>query len=832
MLETDYLVIGSGAMGMAFVDTLLSETDAHVIMVDRYAKPGGHWNVAYPFVTLHQPSQFYGVSSKELSKGQKDEIGLNKGYYDLASGAEVGAYFDDVMRNTFLPTGRVQYFPLSDYKGDYKFESMLTGEQFEVKVRKKLVDCTQLYTSVPATHTPGFEIEEGVNFMPLNDLPKVKTPPEGFVVVGAGKTGMDACVWLLTNGINPEKITWIVSRDSWVLDRANTQPGMEFFEATLGTQAKQMQAIAESTSIENLFDRLEEAGVFHRLDPNVRPKIFHGATVSKLEMEQLQRIPNIVRMGRVQKITPDQIILDEGTIPTSPNHIHVDCSASAITNLETKPIFQGKLITPQTVRAYQPVFSASVVAYVEANYEDDKTKNKLCQVVPLPNEDVDWIPMTAAQMVNQITWSQDKTLRRWVRQNRLDGFGKLVAEVDRTDVVKMAILKKFRDFGIPAMMKLQQYIAEINATKQTDMQNPQMQVKRSAFFQQRISEMPASDLEIGDGEILVKVEKFAYTANNITYAVAGDMIGYWKFFPAMGKETEGWGVIPVWGFGEIVESNAEGLPVGERLFGYWPPATAVKMKPVAITDARFIDGAEHRQELPGGYNLYRRLSGEKGYNPAFDKARMLLWPLYLTGFCIWDQFQEKNWFDAKQIIVMSASSKTSIGLAYALRADENAPKVIGMTSPRNLEMVKGLGLYDEAITYDDVKELDAGTATVIVDMSGNNKVLAKLHTYLGDNMKFTSNVGITHWDNALPQKGVNQERSKFFFAPGHIQKRMKEWGPAVFDQKTQAFIMDAAGKTQSWLKFKTLNGLNDLAAVHPKVCEGTLPPEEGLIVEM
>ena len=213
MIETDYLIIGSGAMGMAFADTLLSATEANIVIVDRYAKPGGHWNVAYPFVTLHQPSQFYGVASKEMSRGRIDKVGLNKGLYDLATGAEVSAYYEEVMKDTFLPSGRVQYFPLCDYKGDFEFESMITGERHQVKVNKKLVDCTYLNTNVPSTHTPNFNIAKGVSFMALNDLPTIKEAPKEFVVIGGGKTGIDACIWLLENRVDPDKITWIVSRD-------------------------------------------------------------------------------------------------------------------------------------------------------------------------------------------------------------------------------------------------------------------------------------------------------------------------------------------------------------------------------------------------------------------------------------------------------------------------------------------------------------------------------------------------------------------------------------------------------------------------------------------
>ncbi len=461
MLKTDYLIIGSGAMGMAFADTLLTESDASMIIVDRYAKPGGHWNLAYPFVTLHQPSQFYGVSSKELSKGKKDTLGLNKGLYELATGAEVSSYYEEVMRDTFLPSGRVKYFPMCEYLGGRQFTSLLSGDSFEVTFNKKLVDCTYLKTNVPSTHTPNFIVNPDVRFIPLNDLVHVNKPVNEYVVIGGGKTGIDACLWLLQNHVHPDKIKWIVSRDAWLLNRENTQPGQEFFDNTIGTQARKFEAIAHSTSIEDMFDRLEAANIFLRLDKHVRPSMFHGATVSPQELVELRKIKHIIRLGRVQEIESNEITLENGTIPTFADNLHVDCSASAITNLKTKPIFQDSLITPQTVRAYQPVFSASVAAYVEVSYDDDKKKNNICQVVPLPNADTDWIQMTAMQMVNQLTWSQDKTLRKWVRDNRLDGFGKIVMEADRSDEDKMAILAKLREHAMPAMMKLQQYNVEL-----------------------------------------------------------------------------------------------------------------------------------------------------------------------------------------------------------------------------------------------------------------------------------------------------------------------------------------------------------------------------------
>jgi hypothetical protein len=464
-IEADYLIIGSGAVGMAFADTLLTETGATIAIIDKYQKPGGHWNVAYPFVTLHQPSAYYGVNSLELSKGRKDEVGMNKGLGDLATGAEICAYFDEVMRHRFLPTGRVQYFPMSEYHGDGMFTSLLTGKSQEVLIRKKTVDATYLKTTVPSTHTPSFTIAPQAQFMPLNDLPKVKKPPAGYVVIGGGKTGIDACLWLLQNHVNPDDIQWIMPRDAWLLDRKNTQATDEFFANTVGALAAQFEAVVASQSITDLFDRLEAAGVLVRIDRNVRPKMFHAATVSQLELEALRKIKNVVRLGRVQRIEADHIVLEQGKIPTSTEHLHIDCSASAITIREIKPIFAGNVITPQAVRSYQPVFSAAFVAHIEAAYDDDAKKNQICNVVPLPNHDTDWIRMMAVLMLNQHIWSQDPTIGRWLVQNRLDALSKLISKVASDDSEKLGIVTRMRGAAPAAMQKLQAYIAQLNQEK-------------------------------------------------------------------------------------------------------------------------------------------------------------------------------------------------------------------------------------------------------------------------------------------------------------------------------------------------------------------------------
>ena len=185
------------------------------------------------------------------------------------------------------------------------------------------------------------------------------------------------------------------------------------------------------------------------------------ATISQAELEQLRRIKNIIRKGRVQKITEKELILDEGILPTSKTTVHVDCSARAVDNDEIVPVFQGKKIIPQMVRSYQPVFSAALIAHVEAAYDDENEKNRLCGVVPLPNHDTDYIRFTSAFMMNQYNWGLDEGISKWLLENRLDGFSKMVAGVSKDDTEKRAVLGRIRKNAPMAVMKLQQYLSQI-----------------------------------------------------------------------------------------------------------------------------------------------------------------------------------------------------------------------------------------------------------------------------------------------------------------------------------------------------------------------------------
>jgi hypothetical protein len=420
-LRADYLVVGGGAMGMAFTDVLLTETDASIVLVDRHHQPGGHWNVAYPYVRLHQPSAFYGVNSKKLGSDSIDATGWNKGLYELATNSEVCAYFDQVLNQSFLPSGRVQYFPMCDYRGNGTFDSLVSGESFSVTAGRT-VDATYMHVTVPSMREPLYEVADSVACVPPNGLPRVAGQYERYVVVGAGKTGMDACLFLLGNGVDPDRISWIMPRDSWMLDRANIQPGDLFADSLVKGFAKQMEATIQATSFEDLMTRVAQSGQLIRFSEDVWPTMYRCATVTQAELEQLRRIRGVVRRGHVQKIEPDKIVLDQGDIETNSNTLHIDCTADGLERRPVVPVFDDDTITLQSVRTCQQVFSAAFIAHVEAAYDDEAVKNELCVPVPHPDTDVDFLRTSLANSQNSLRWARDEELQQWLLNARLDGF--------------------------------------------------------------------------------------------------------------------------------------------------------------------------------------------------------------------------------------------------------------------------------------------------------------------------------------------------------------------------------------------------------------------------
>jgi hypothetical protein len=417
-IEADYLVVGAGAMGMAFTDTLIAETDATVVLVDRNDAPGGHWLSAYPFVRLHQPSAYYGVNSRRLGSDSIDASGWNEGYWELAGGSEVVSYYDTVMRQHLLPSGRVQYFPMSDYSGDGRFRT-LGGDEHRVAVKRRIVDATYLSVEVPSMRPPSYAVAEEVSCIPPNLLPR-QAVREQYVIVGAGKTSMDTCSWLLRHGIPADRITWIKPRESWVLDRAAVQPGVEFARRVLADFSAQSRAIKKAASVDDLYLQLEKLGCLMRIDRSVEPTMYRCAILSRVELEKLRTIEHTVRLGYVQSIDAGRVVLDGGTLDTHPDALYVDCTGDGIGQKPPVAVYSPGAMTLQSVRTCQPAFSAAVIAHVEAMDVDDDVRNEYCRPVPHPTMPIDWVTMTVAFNQNQLRWFSDPDLMRWLNHARLN----------------------------------------------------------------------------------------------------------------------------------------------------------------------------------------------------------------------------------------------------------------------------------------------------------------------------------------------------------------------------------------------------------------------------
>ena len=403
-LEADYLVVGAGAMGMAFTDEILSRNSGErVTLVDKHARPGGHWNDAYPFVSLHQPAAYYGVNSEKLGTGGAA----------LASGTEVLAYFDRVMAK-WLDTGRLQYFPMSEYAGDGCFRSLVEpGKTTQVNVRKKTVDATYMNVTVPSTRPPAYQVSPEVDLIPLNDLPRVQEPRSEYVVIGAGKTGIDAVLFLLDRGVATSRLTWIMPNDAWLFDRAHLQPG----RVADVDSSIQSEALGQSETLNEVLLAMESKARLLRLDPQVWPTKFRCATVSQEEFHHLRQVENVVRLGRVVEVLPGELVLEEGRRLTASDALYIDCTADGLAKREIRPVFESDRITLQSLFMCQQVFSAAVIAKVETLEGDDGMKNELCQVVPHPEVNRDFVAAMAVSGANIQNWG--KKFGWWLRKSRL-----------------------------------------------------------------------------------------------------------------------------------------------------------------------------------------------------------------------------------------------------------------------------------------------------------------------------------------------------------------------------------------------------------------------------
>jgi hypothetical protein len=423
-LETDYLVVGAGAAGMAFTDALLEHCDATITIVDRRHAPGGHWIDAYPYVRLHQPSAFYGVNSVPLGQGALDVVGTNAGYYETAGADEIRAYFANVMLRRFLPSGRVRYFPSSDYQGDGRVVSRLSGREWKARVRRKVVDTTYLEGTIPATSPPPFHVGEGVRCVPAGEITRIGQRPESFCIIGAGKTALDAIVWLLERGVPASAIRWIKPREGWWMNRRFQQP-RSFLPQTYEGLAIQLEAMAQATSIPDLFARLEREELFLRVDPAVPATMFRGAVISEAELKLLRQIEDVVRLGHVLRIEREEIFLDEGSVPTSEGTVHVHCASRGLRRRPIRPIYEPERVTVQLFQWGYACYQLATLGVVEATVESDEEKNRLCPPITYWDADTDYLSAFLAILANQRTRESAPALASWAMASRLNPFSAL-----------------------------------------------------------------------------------------------------------------------------------------------------------------------------------------------------------------------------------------------------------------------------------------------------------------------------------------------------------------------------------------------------------------------
>lgn len=467
-LATDYLVVGAGAVGMSFTDSLVAHSAADVVLVDRRHRAGGHWNDAYPFVRLHVPSANYGVNSVRLGTDAIDASGRNTGMYEVAGAAEICLYFERVL-DALQASGRVRFVGMHEYvstdQGVARLVSRLTGQTVEVMVRSKVVDATYLEGQVPSRHTPSFAVGPDVRVVPVNGLVELAEPAARFVVLGAGKTSIDACLWLLDQGVAAERLQWVRPRDMWLFDRARFQP-LAQVGSLLDGHSLELAALASATSVEDLFRRLEACGQLLRIDEQVEPSMFRCATVSRGELHELRRIDDVVRLGRVLRIERDRMVLEGGDVGTGPGTVFVDCTAEGVPTTAKRPVFDPGSITIQPVRSCVPCFNAALIGYVEATREDDVAKNRLCPPNPYPDSALDWLSTFAISRAAERAWRGEPDVQAWVDGSRLNPMRGVMEQADDARVARA--LERYATNVVAAISALPGLLAEAGALRRAE----------------------------------------------------------------------------------------------------------------------------------------------------------------------------------------------------------------------------------------------------------------------------------------------------------------------------------------------------------------------------
>ena len=419
-METDYLVVGAGAMGMAFTDALIDHADVHVTLVDRRHASSGHWLDAYPFVQLHQASQFYGVASTVLGRGEVQKGGPEEGLHERASQSEIVRYYEELLRGRFVGSGRVTFLGGHEHRFDgisHVATSLVSRERVQIDVRRRVVDATYLSPTIPATTPPPFGVHEDAAVVAVNELARLASAPSRYVIIGSGKTATDAVVWLLRGGVDPDRIVWVRPRDPWMLDRAVVQPDPR---VALGLAADTIEAAAASESLDDFFLRLEAAGVMLRIDEGVVPTMAKTPTLARWELDLLRTVENVVRLGHVRHVTPGEIVLDEGSVPLERGSLVVHCAASGLQYPPLVPLFGPDAIRLQTIRVGFPCFNAALAGYVEATRDDDRERNRLCPPNNLPDSLASWARMQVRGTIAAARFGAEPDIAEWANDCALN----------------------------------------------------------------------------------------------------------------------------------------------------------------------------------------------------------------------------------------------------------------------------------------------------------------------------------------------------------------------------------------------------------------------------
>jgi len=346
------------------------------------------------------------------------------------------------------------------------------------------------------------------------------------------------------------------------------------------------------------------------------------------------------------------------------------------------------------------------------------------------------------------------------------------------------------------------------------------------------------DAPLAEGQVRVRVDLFALTANNITYAAFGEAMNYWQFYPVDDSAGPGWGRVPVWGFGSVVESLQPEVAVGERLYGYFPMASSVVLQPVRATAKGFTDGAPHRAALHAVYNQYQRCPVDPLYSADNEDTQALLRPLFATSWLLDDFLADNDWFGAGPpagvLLLSSASSKTAYGTAYQL-AQRQGIEVVGLTSAGNVDFCRSLDVYDRVLRYDQLEQLAADAPCVYVDFAGNAGLRRAIHTHF-TNLKYSCAIGGTHVDQLGDARGLPGPRATLFFAPAQGKKRTEEWGASEFSRRLvqawRAFATQVVATRPPWIRVQHHDGPRAVQSAYAQVLAGGGDPRIGHILSM